>query len=247
FVGGIAYNAAHPGKMAALNLRMGLNLLEAAARAGGIRVSIVSTVCVYPVNAPVPTPETCVFDGYPAEETAFYGIAKRTLLTVAEGLAREFGLQYSYVIPTNIYGPDDHFEEERSHVVPALIRRALEAREAGRKELVVWGDGTQTRDLLYVTDAARGIVRSLSDEARSQVFNLGSGVEVPIRDLAETVCDVVGFDGRIVWDAARPGGAPRRALATEKASTLLGFRPEVKLKDGIAVTCDWYRQSRGKR
>ncbi len=241
FVGGIGLHRAHPGRVALENLRMGLNVLDAAAKRRGVRVCIVSTVCAYPESAPVPTPESAIFDGYPAEDTAHYGLAKRALLTVADGLRREFGLPYSYVIPTNLYGPGDHFDEARSHVVPALIRRAIEARAAGARTLTVWGDGTPTRDLLFVDDAARGIVAALEPEADGEVFNLGSGREVTIRELAEAIVEIVGFEGEIVWDPTKPGGAKRRALDPAKAARILGFGASVGLREGLRRTVDWYR------
>lgn len=242
FVGGIGLNKAHPGRMVTDNLRMGLNLLEGAAKVGS-RVAIVSTICVYPADAPTPTPETAMFEGYPAEDTAFYGIAKRTLLTVAEGLAREGGLDYRYLIPTNLYGPEDYFDEAKSHVVPALIRRAVQAKRDGAEELVVWGDGTQTRDLLYVEDAAQAVKLAMGPEASRGVFNLGSGRETSIRQLAQAICDAVGFEGRLVFDATKPGGAPRRALDGGKAAATFGFRPDVHLEEGIGKTVAWYLAS----
>lgn len=244
FVGGIGLNQDHPGRMVVDNLRMGLNVLEAAAARPGAHVVIVSTVCVYPEQAPIPTPESAMFDGFPAEVTSFYGIAKRTLLTVAEGLRREAGLSYTYVVPTNLYGPDDHFEDEKSHVVPALIKRVLAAREAGSSELVVWGDGTQTRDLLYVEDAARGVERALELAIPGGVYNLSSGRETTIRELAETICRLIGFSGRLVWDVSKPAGAPRRALDPSRARRELGFEASTGLADGLRRTIDWYLAKR---
>lgn len=244
FVGGIGLNLEHPGRMATDNLRMGLNVLEAAAKQGSCRVAIVSTVCVYPEKASVPTRETEMFEGFPSEVTSFYGIAKRTLLTVAEGLSREFGLEYSYVIPTNLYGPGDHFEEEKSHVIPALIRRIVEAKKSGQEEVVVWGDGTQTRDLLYVEDAANAIHLALQDRALGQVLNLGSGREVSVRQMAETICELVGYQGQLTWDTTKPGGAPRRALDPSKARDILGFKPKIGIREGLERTIDWYLRSR---
>ena len=245
FVGGIGLNKAHPGRMISDNLRMGLNIIEAAAHHGGIHVCVVSTVCVYPHDASVPTPETSMYQGYPADDTAFYGIAKRTLHTACEGLRREFGLSYSYVIPTNLYGPGDYFDEKRSHVVPALIRRAVEAKENNAPELVVWGDGTQTRDLLYVDDAVRGIIATLKPEGRNDVFNLGSDRESSIREIVSLVCDAVDYKGRVVYDAAKPGGAARRALDSTKAKTALGFQARTNLAQGLETTYQWYLQNRG--
>ena len=245
FVGGIGLNKAHPGRMITDNLRMGLNIVEAAAKKGGIHVCVISTVCVYPHDASVPTPESSMYDGYPADDTAFYGIAKRTLHTACEGLRRELGLNYSYVIPTNLYGPGDYFDEKRSHVVPALIRRAVEAKESGATEFVVWGDGSQTRDLLYVEDAVRGVLHTLKPEGKNNIFNLGSGKETSIRELVEQVCSIVGYRGKIVYDATKPGGAPRRALDGTKAKEVLGYEPAVHLAEGLAATHRWYLENRG--
>ncbi len=243
FVGGIGRNKAHPGRMVADNLRMGANLVETASERK-IHTLIVSTVCVYPAEAPVPTPETAMYEGYPAADTAFYGIAKRTLHTLAEGLQREFGSSYVYIIPTNLYGPGDYFDEAKSHVVPALLRRTIEAKEAGLSEIVVWGDGTATRDLLYVEDAAAGMVSALDDRAKNQVLNLGSGIETSIRELAETICEVVAYPGNLIFDASKPGGAPRRALDATRASELLDFRPRISLREGLQNTFSWYMQNR---
>ncbi|HEX2542295.1 MAG TPA: NAD-dependent epimerase/dehydratase family protein [Caldimonas sp.] len=242
FVGGIGLHRRHPGRVAAENLVMGVNLLRAAAALPvPAHVVIVSTVCAYPEAAPIPTPEAALYDGYPSPDTAAYGLAKRELHSLAGALAEEFGLSYSYVIPTNLYGPEDHFDEARSHVVPALIRRAHEARSRGDASLVVWGDGSATRDLLYVDDCARGLLLALErPEARGEVINLGSGEEVSIRVLAETVCRVVGFEGRLEWDASKPQGAPRRALDPAKARRLLDFTPRVSLEDGLRRAADWY-------
>lgn len=242
FVGGIGLHRRHPGRVAAENLVMGVNLLRAAAAMPSpCHVVIVSTVCAYPEGAPIPTPESALYDGYPSADTAAYGLAKRELHSLAGALAAEFGLSYSYVIPTNLYGPEDHFDEARSHVVPALIRRAHEARGRGDDRLVVWGDGSATRDLLYVDDCARGLLLALErPEARGEVLNLGSGQEVSIRTLAETICRVVGFKGRLEWDADKPQGAPRRALDPSKAERLLGFRREVNLEEGLRRAADWY-------
>lgn len=244
FVGGIGLNKAHPGRMLTDNLRMGLNVLEAAAKQGNTRVTVVSTICVYPQDAPIPTPESAMYDGYPADETAFYGIAKRTLHTAAEGLRRELGLSFAYVIPTNLYGPGDHFEESKSHVIPALIRRALEAKESGATEFVAWGDGSQTRDLLFVEDAVKGILAAHNSQTNGEVFNLGSGVEVSVRQMVETVFEVVGFQGEIKWDTSKPGGAPRRALDGSKAENILGFKPTTDFREGMRQTVDWYLRNR---
>jgi GDP-L-fucose synthase len=244
FVGGIGLNKDHPGRMAADNLRMGLNVLEGAARVGGKHVVVVSTVCVYPENAPIPTPESAIYDGYPSEVTSFYGLAKRELLSLAQGLSREFGLSFTYLIPTNLYGPGDHFEEEKSHVVPALLKRAIESKEASAQEMVVWGDGSQTRDLLFVEDAAKAIELALDKRHNGQVFNLSSGRETSVKELVETICRLVDYEGKLVWDVTKPGGAPRRALDGSKAKVELGFEAKTSLEEGLQKTLDWYQKAR---
>jgi GDP-L-fucose synthase len=239
FVGGIGLNQAHPGRMATENLRMGLNVLEAAAAKGGVHVTIISTICVYPESAATPTREDAMYDGYPSPVTAPYGLAKRALHSVADALAKEKRITYAYVVPTNLYGPRDHFDEAKSHVVPALLRRALEATKRKDPEIVVWGDGSATRDLLYASDAARGVAATL-ERGHGLVINLGSGREVSIKELAETICRVVGFEGRLVWDPTKPQGAPRRALDASRAREVLGFRPEIDLEEGLRRTLMWY-------
>ena len=245
FVGGIGLNLAHPGRMVSDNLRMGLNLLEALKSSKGIHVVIVSTVCAYPVDAPIPTPETSLLDGIPAKDTLPYGLAKRTLYVAAEALSREFGMRFTYVVPTNLYGPGDHFEESKSNVVPALIKRAHGAKVAGDKELVVWGDGTQTRDLLYVEDAAQALLKIAQGSPTSGVFNLSSDRETSVRQLAEAVCFAVGFEGGLVFDKSKPGGAPRRALDGSKVREVFGVEPTTDLRKGIASTYQWFLANRG--
>lgn len=245
FVGGIGLHKAHPGRVAAENLAMGLNVLRAAAGLDhSCHVAVISTVCAYPESAPIPTPEEALYQGYPAADTAPYGLAKRELHSLAAALSSEFPLTYSYLIPTNLYGPADHFDEAKSHVVPALIRRAHEARVQGHPELVVWGDGSATRDLLYVDDCARGVIAAIDKpSAHGEVINLSSGHEVSVRMLAETITDLVGYQGRLSWDATKPQGAPRRALDPAKAKRLLGFHIEVPIDEGLRRTVSWYLES----
>lgn len=239
FVGGIGLNKAHPGRMASDNLRMGMNLLEAC-KDTDTHLVIVSTVCAYEVDAPIPTPETALMGGNPAADTLPYGYAKRMLYVAAEAMHREFGLNFTYIVPTNLYGPEDHFEEEKSHVVPALLKRAHEAQQAGTDELVVWGDGTATRDLLYVEDAAKALLTVAQSAPSNDVFNISSGRETSIRELAETVCSTVGFSGRLVFDPTKPGGAPRRALDGSKAKAHYGIEPKTSLEKGLKETYRWY-------
>lgn len=239
FVGGLGLNRAHPGRMIVDNLRMGTNLLEGAAKRG-IHTVIVSTACVYPDDAPVPTPEAALYAGYPTLDTSFYGIAKRTLHTMAEGLRREYGSTYDYLIPINVYGPGDHFDDSKSHVVAALLKRTLAAKREGLSEMTVWGSGTQTRDFLYVDDAVAGIVAALDRSCHNEVFNLGSGRETSIRELAETIRSVVGYEGRLVFDSTKPAGAARRSLDIRQARERLGFHPRVELQQGLERMLDWY-------
>jgi len=242
FVGGIGLNKSHPGKVASLNLRMGLNVLDAAAHLdNGCHVVIVSTICAYPQEAPVPTREESLYEGFPALDTAPYGLAKRELHSLAGGLSQEFNMSYTYCIPTNLYGPGDHFDEAKSHVVPALMRRALQAKERGDSEIAIWGDGTATRDFLYVGDAARALVLALdADKTKGEVVNLGSNYETSVKELAETILDLVEFPGQLVWDPTKPTGAPRRGLDGSKAAALMGFRAEVNLRQGLERTLAWY-------
>jgi GDP-L-fucose synthase len=240
FVGGIGLNVLHPGRMALENLKMGMNVLEAAALAGKIHVAIISTICVYPANAPVPTGEDSIYEGFPAKDTAAYGLAKRELLSLAEALKQEFGLPYSYVIPTNLYGPGDHFEEAKSHVVPALIQRLHKAKKESLPFIEVWGDGTATRDLLYVEDAAKAVMEVLRTGPHPMPINIGSGRETSIRELVETLSALIGYRGEIRWDASRPAGASRRALDIERARACFGFHPETGLREGLGKAIAWY-------
>lgn len=245
FVGGIGLHKAHPGRVARENLLMGTNVLHAAAmQPRPCHVVIVSTVCAYPEFAPVPTREESLYNGYPAPDTAAYGLAKRELHSLAAALQAEFGSSFSYVIPTNLYGPEDHFDEAKSHVVPALIRRATEARAQGSAKLVAWGDGTATRDLLYVQDCARGLVLALdSPLSRGEVINLSSGVELSIRTLTESICRHVRFEGLLEWDVSKPQGAARRSLDPSKAHRLLGFEPAVPIDEGLRRTVAWFNEN----
>lgn len=240
FVGGIGLNRAHPLRIACENLRMGLNLLEAAAHVGRVHVVIISTVCVYSENARVPTSENEIWSGYLAPETAPYGLAKRELLSLAQALGDEYGLPFSYLIPTNLYGPGDHFEPEKSHVVPALIQRFREAVRQGVRVVEAWGDGTATRDLLFVEDAARAITTVVRLGPFPEPINLASSQELSMRELAETIADAAGYRGAIHWDPSKPSGAPRHALDGTRAEDRFGFRPQASLTEGLRRTIDWY-------
>jgi GDP-L-fucose synthase len=243
FVGGIGLNKQHPGRMALDNLKMGLNLLEAAAKLGDIHVILISTICVYPASAPIPMMESGIYDGYPATDTAPYGLAKRELLSLAQALHAEFGLKFSYIIPTNLYGPEDHFDASKSHVVPALIERIHNAKASRVPSIEVWGDGTATRDLLYVEDAAEAICSILMKGPFPEPINVGSGKETSIRELVETIRDLMQYEGDIEWNTSRPAGASRRLLDVTRARQQFDFAPKVSLRDGLQKSIEWYQSS----
>ena len=246
FVGGIGLNKQHPGRMALDNLRMGLNVLEAAARLGEMHVVLISTICVYPADAPLPMAESAIYEGFPAGDTAAYGLAKRELLSVAQALREEFGLGFTYIIPTNLYGPGDHFEPSKSHVVPALIERIYNAKLANAPSIEVWGDGTATRDLLYVEDAAEAIVQIVEHGPFAQAMNIGSGRETSIRELVETLKDLMHYSGQIEWNSSRPAGASRRLLDIERAQQQFGFAPQTSLQVGLRKSIEWYESRIGQ-
>jgi GDP-L-fucose synthase len=245
-VGGIGANRLKPGWFSYANTMMGANVLEGGRRHHLDKVVVIGTICVYPRDATVPTPESEMFDGFPANDTAPYGIAKRNLWMMGWAYREQYGLRTIYLIPTNLYGPQDHFEEERSHVIPALIRRFIEAREDGTPAVTIWGDGSATREFLYVEDAARGIVDALEGYDEPSVVNLGSGREVSIRKLAEAIRDLTGYVGAIKWDPTKPVGAPRRSLDVKLARRKFGFSARMELGEGLARTVAWYETQRGK-
>jgi len=240
FVGGIGLHRESPGEVALKNLRMGLNIIEAASEVENISLVTISTVCIYPENAPVPSPESSQHDGYPSPITAYYGIAKKTLHVVSEAVSKNANFSYLNIIPTNLYGPNDHYDDLKSHVVPALIKRAHLAKVNGDSELVVWGDGTQIRDLLFAPDAASWIRKIMDSGIKNETFNIGSRTGVSIKDLALTICDVVGFKGSIVWDISKPSGAPRRLLDTSKADKKVGIQALTSLRQGLELSYENY-------
>lgn len=243
-VGGIGANAAEPGRFLYENAVMGLELLDACRVAGVAKVVIAGTVCSYPRDTPVPFREEHLFDGYPEETNAPYGLAKKLLLTQAQAYRAQYGCNMVYLLPTNLYGPGDHFDLERSHVIPAMIRRFSEAAERGDDTVTLWGDGSPTREFLYVADAARAFRLALERYDGPEPVNVGSGEEISIKDLAERVAAEVGFGGRILWDTSRPNGQPRRCLDTSRARRWLGFEPEVPFTEGLRRTVEWYRRHR---
>ncbi|HET7129568.1 MAG TPA: GDP-L-fucose synthase [Gaiellaceae bacterium] len=238
-VGGIGANRANPGRYWYANLMMGAHVLELARRHEVAKVVVAGTVCAYPKFAPVPFSEDDLWNGYPEETNAPYGVAKKAILVGAQAYRDQYGLQTAFLLPANLYGPRDNFDLETSHVIPALIRKML----AGNEEVVLWGDGSPTREFLYVDDLVEGLLLAADRYSGAEPVNLGTGVETSIRELAETVADVTGFDGRIVWDSSMPNGQPRRRLDASRARELFGFEARTALRDGLERTVDWYRSA----
>ena len=244
-VGGIGANRANPGGFFYENMAMGLNIVEQARRYGQLKkLVIVGTTCSYPGDAPIPLTEADLWSGYPEPTNAPYGIAKRALLVMVQAYRTQYGLNAIYLIPANLYGPGDSFDPETSHVIPALIRKCVDAVEDGRDEIVAWGDGTPTREFLHVRDAARGLMLAAERYEGPDPMNLGTGEEISIRDLLTQIAALAGFRGRIVWDTAQPGGQRRRRLDVSRARGTMGFEAEVPLVDGLRETIEWYRARR---
>jgi GDP-L-fucose synthase len=242
-VGGIGANQAHPGQFLYENAIMGLELIEACRLAGVAKTVVAGTVCAYPKHCPVPFREEQLWDGYPEETNAPYGLAKKLLLAQAQAYRAEYGMNVIYLLPVNLYGPGDNFDLERSHVIPAMIRKFADARKDGALEVEFWGDGSPTREFLYVEDAARGFRLALERYDGPEPINLGSGEEVSVKELAALVADATDFHGAVLWDPTRPNGQPRRRLDTTRAYELLGFTAEMGLEEGIARTVRWYTAS----
>jgi len=240
-VGGIGANRANPGRYWYANLLMGVHVLEQCRLAGVEKVVLLGTICEYPKHTPVPFREEELWNGYPEETNAPYGIAKKSLLVGGQTYREQYGLNAIHLLPVNLYGPRDNFDLETSHVIPALIRKMLEARERGEREIVLWGDGSPTREFLHVEDCAEGIVLAAQRYDGAEPVNLGTGAEISIRALAELIGELTGFDGEIVWDTSKPNGQPRRALDTSRAMELFGFRARTALREGLEQTVAWYR------
>lgn len=244
-VGGIGANRANPGRFFYANMAMGLNIIEQSRRYGRLqKLIVIGTTCAYPGDAPVPLREADLWSGYPEPTNAPYGVAKRALLVMAQAYREQYGLNTVYVIPANLYGPGDNFDPETSHVIPALIKKCVDAVEQGAEEITAWGDGSPTREFLYVDDAARGIRLAAERYDGPEPINLGTGQEISIRDLLTLIADLTGFRGRIVWDHAMPGGQRRRRLDISRAAARLDFRAQVPLVDGLKATIEWYQSRR---
>ena len=242
-VGGIGANQQNPGKFFYDNLVMGAFLMEHARLAGVQKFVAVGTVCSYPKFTPVPFQEDDLWNGYPEETNAPYGLAKKMLLVQSQAYRTQYGFNSIFLLPVNLYGPGDQFDPVRSHVIPALIKKCFDAIRHGHKEVVVWGDGTPTREFLYVDDAAEGIVLALERYEKPDPVNLGSGSEISIKDLVSLITSLTGFEGQVVWDTTKPNGQPRRRLDTTRAEREFGFKASVPLEKGLRKTVDWYKQT----
>lgn len=243
-VGGIGANRERPAEFFFDNLIMGAQLLDQAWRKGVPKFVALGTVCAYPKSVPIPFREEDLWNGYPEETNAPYGLAKKMLLVQSQAYRQQYGYASIFLMPVNLYGPGDNCDPATSHVLPSLIRKCVEAVERGEQEIVVWGDGTPTREFLYVDDAAEGILLAAEHYDSSDPVNLGSGQEISIADLAGKIAACVGFSGRIVWDTSKPNGQPRRRLDTLKAEERFGFRATTQLDDGLLRTIEWYKAAR---
>jgi GDP-L-fucose synthase len=241
-VGGIGLNREKPAELFYDNLMMGTQLIHSAYQSGIEKFVCVGTICAYPKFTPVPFKEEDLWIGYPEETNAPYGIAKKALLVQLESYRLQYGFNGIYLLPVNLYGPEDNFNPNSSHVIPALVRKVYEAQRDGLKALKVWGDGSPTREFLYSTDAARGIVMATQNYDSSEPVNLGTNFEISIKDLVELICELMEFKGELIWETDKPNGQPRRCLDTQRAKERFGFEAQVELRQGMKNTIDWYRQ-----
>lgn len=242
-VGGIGYNQNNPGSLFYDNLMMGVQLMETARQQGVLKFVAVGTVCAYPKFTPVPFREEALWDGYPEETNAPYGLAKKMLLVQAQTYRQQYDFNAIYLLPANLYGPGDNIDPASSHVIPALIKKCIDAQPTpGRPAITVWGDGSPTREFLFVDDAARGIILATERFNGPQPVNLGSGEEISIRQLAETIAELTGFAGDIVYDTSKPNGQPRRKLDVSRARRLFGFQAQTDFRTGLAQTIAWFRE-----
>jgi len=243
-VGGIGANLDHPAEFFYDNLMMGVQLMHQAYLGGVEKFVAIGTVCAYPKFTPVPFSEDDLWKGYPEETNAPYGLAKKMLLVQSQAYREQYGFNSIFLLPVNLYGPGDNFDPRSSHVIPALIRKCLEARDAGKDHIDVWGDGSPTREFIYVTDAARAIVLATARYNQSLPVNLGSGFEISIKDLAEKIARMTGFEGTFIWDTSKPNGQPRRALDITRAKEFFGFEAQVDFDEGLKNTIEWYLEHR---
>ncbi|MFZ2095300.1 MAG: GDP-L-fucose synthase [Anaerolineales bacterium] len=242
--GGIGANRDRPADFFYINLMMGVQLMHEAWKHGVSKFVALGTVCAYPKITPVPFREENLWQGYPEETNAPYGLAKKMLLVQAQAYRQQYGFNAIYLLPVNLYGPRDNFNLETSHVIPALIRKCIEAQERDEKEVILWGDGSPTREFLYADDAADGILSATEFYNGDEPVNIGSGQEISIKELAELIARFTGFEGKLVWDTSKPNGQPRRGLDTSRAFEYFGWRTKVPFEAGLRQTIDWYRQNR---
>lgn len=243
--GGIGANRLRPAEFFYVNLMMGVQLIHEAWKAGVEKMVAVGTICAYPKFTPLPFKEENLWDGYPEETNAPYGLAKKMLLVQAQAYRQQYGFNVIYPLPVNLYGPRDNFNLETSHVIPALIRKCVEAQVQRKNQIILWGDGTPTREFIYVEDAAEGLLLAAERYNGSEPFNLGSGQEISIKDLAVLIARLTGFEGEIIWDTSKPNGQPRRALDTMRAEKFFGFRASMPFEEGLTRTIEWYRNHIG--
>jgi GDP-L-fucose synthase len=241
-VGGIGANRDNPGRYWYSNLMMGAHVIEQSRLHGVDKLLVLGTVCAYPKFAPVPFNEDDLWNGYPEETNAPYGVAKKSLLVGAQGYREQYGLNAIFLLPVNLYGPRDNFHPTNAHVIPDLIRKMSDAQARGEREVVLWGDGSPTREFLYVDDAAEGVVLAALRYDQPEPVNLGTGEEVSIKHLAELIGEATGYEGEIVWDTTKPNGQPRRKLDTTRAKELFGFEAKTPFREGVARTVAWYRE-----
>lgn len=243
-VGGIGANRRSPGRFFHANMAMGLHVVDACRLHGVEKLVVTGTICAYPKHCPVPFREDDLWNGYPEETNAPYGVAKKALLVMAQAYRAQYGLHAVVLFPVNLYGPHDNFDLETSHVIPAMVRKLVEAREAGAERVTLWGDGTPTREFLYVEDCAEGLVLGAERYDDPEPVNLGAGFEISIRDLAARLVTLTGFGGEVVWDPSLPNGQPRRMLDVSRARERFGFAARTSLEQGLAETVAWYEQHR---
>jgi len=243
-VGGIEANRQFPAEFFYNNLMMGVQLMHKAWETGVEKFVAIGTICAYPKFTPVPFKEETLWDGYPEETNAPYGLAKKMLLVQAQAYRQQYGYNAVFLLPVNLYGPGDNFNPASSHVIPALIRKCVEAKDAGAEEVVVWGDGSPTREFLFVDDAAEGILLASERYNESEPVNLGAGYEISIKDLVELIAKKVGFKGKLVWDTSKPNGQPRRQLDTSRAFERFGFKAQIPFEEGLQKTIAWYVENK---
>lgn len=241
-VGGIGFNRDHPGQLFYQNMLMGTQLMEAAREAGVDKFVSIGTVCAYPKFTPVPFREEDLWIGYPEETNAPYGLAKKMLLVQGQAYRQEYGFNSIYLLPVNLYGPGDNFDPRSSHVIPALIKKCVDAQLSGAKQIEVWGSGKATREFIYAEDAAEAIVLAAEHYNGNEPVNIGAGMEISIRELVELIAELTGFTGEIVWDASKPDGQPRRGLDVARAEEYFGFRARTDFREGLGRTIAWYRE-----